>query len=59
MYMDDYLVFSKNNSGIFNNPIHSLTHGKEHIEFTDEAVMSKYIGVDVSNSKYGSIEFTQ
>ena len=59
MYVDDCLIFSKKNSGISDRLIRSLTNGKEKFEFTDEGDMSKYLGVDITKHKDGSIEFTQ
>ena len=47
------------NSGISDRLIHSLTHGKEKFEFTNEGDLSKYLAVDITKRKDGSIEFTQ
>ena len=39
--------------------IRSLTNVKEKFEFTDEDDKAKYLGVDITKHKDGSIEFTQ
>ena len=57
--MDDCIIFSRKNWGISDRLIHYLTHGKEKFEFTDEGGMSKYLGVDITRHKDGSIGFTQ
>ena len=57
--MNDCLIFSKKNSGISDRLICSLTNSKENFEFTDEGDMSKYLSVDITKHKDGSIEFTQ
>ena len=59
VYVDDYLVFLRKNSGISNRFIHSFTHGKEKIEFTNEGDLSKYLGVGITRHNDGSIEFNQ
>ena len=59
VYADNCLIFSRKNSGISDKFIHSLTHGKENFEFTDEGDLSKYLGVDIVKKKDSSIECTQ
>ena len=59
VYVNDRLTFSKKNSGISDRLIRSLTNVKEKFEFTDEDDKSKYLGVDITKHKDGSIEFTQ
>ena len=59
VYADDCLIFSKKNSGTSDRLICSPTNGIEKFEFTDEGNMSKYLGVDITKHKDGSIKFTQ
>ena len=59
VYVNDCLVFSKKNSGIFDRLIRSLTNGKEKFDFTDEGDKSKYFVVDITKHKDGNIEFMQ
>ena len=55
VYVDDCLSFSRNNSGVSGRLIHSLTHDKEKLEFTDEGDMSKYLVIGITRHKDGSI----
>ena len=59
VYVDDCLIFSRNNSGISGKLVHSLTHGKEQFEFTNKGDMLKYLAIDIIKYKDGSIKFTQ
>ena len=59
VYMNDCVIFSKNNSYSSKKLIHSLTHAKEKFEITDEGDVSTYLGVDITKHKDVRIEFIQ
>ena len=59
VYVDDCIIFSRNNSGISDKLIASLKDGKENFEFTDEGDLKSYLGVDIIKRKDGNISITQ
>ena len=59
LYVDDYIIFYRMNSDIFDKLIQSLKDCKENFEFTDEGDLNSYLGVDITKQKYGSIEVNQ
>ena len=59
VYIDHCIIFSREGFGISDRLINSLANVKENCEFTDEGDLNRYLGVDITKHKDGSIEVTQ